>query len=94
MSDQNPIIKGESTARELGVDHISHFLGLYPDYHPEMQHFCLRLSDYYSLSPIAAYWYHIQKCHVILPKHTDCGIFLLKFSESEMPEVSPDMVLS
>ena len=94
ISDQNPIIKGESTARELGVDHMSYFLGLYPAYLPEMPHFFLRMADYYSSPPIAAYWYYIQNCHVILPKHTACGICHLKFSESEMPEVSPDMVLS
>ena len=94
ISDQNPIIKGESTARELGVDHMSHFLGLYPAYLPEIQHFCLRMADYYSSLPIAAYWYHIQKCHVMLPKQTDCGICHLKFSEFKMPEYPPIWQLS
>ena len=72
---------------------MSHFVGLYPAYLPEMQHFCLRMADYYSSPPIAAYWYSIQNCHVILPKHTDCGICHLKFSESEMPEVFPDIAI-
>ena len=92
-SDKNPIIKGESTTGELWVDHISHFLGLYPAYLPEMQHFCLRMADYYSSPPIAAYWYYIQKCHVIFPKHSDCEICLLKFFRTEMPEVFPDIAI-
>ena len=81
-TEQSPIIKEETTVIRYrsGIDHISHFLGLYPAYLPEIQHFCLWRANYYSSLPIAAYYCHTKKCHVKFPKHTNCGICHLKFS--------------
>ena len=45
---------------------------------PEISRFCLLTADCDSVLPIAAYCYRLQKCHVRVPKHTDCGIYRLK----------------
>ena len=79
------LLKEESIARQLDY-YISYFLGLYPGYLPEILHFSPWMADYYSSLPIAGYWYHIQKCHVVFSKHSGCGTCYLKLSESEMPE--------
>ena len=48
---------------------ISDFLGLCPACVPEIFHSSLRVTDCDTVLPNAAYWYRIQKCHVIVPKH-------------------------